>query len=67
MALEPFLMTLTAVLIGNGLTLAYIWVFRRIGRQERERGTTSGLPLWVYLTAAVIPLIPGLSLFYLLH
>jgi uncharacterized membrane protein YdcZ (DUF606 family) len=48
-----FLQIVTAVMLGNGLTVLFIYVCWRINRQERLTGSHEGLPPWVYFVGLV--------------
>lgn len=58
-----FLQVVTAVLLGNGLSVLFFYVCWRITRQERETGTHEGLPPWVYF-AGLVPFVFAFFGFY---
>jgi hypothetical protein len=54
---DPFLVTVSAVLVGNGLSVMFYWAARELHRDEntgRKRGIRSNL--WTF-TCVVVPVI----------
>lgn len=51
------LQIVTGVILGNLLSLGWVYAVWRVTRREKETGSHEGLPVWVYFLGAVAPLV----------
>lgn len=64
MEADLFVGTLGAVILGNALTLIYVYALWRASKHERERGSLDGLPFYVLFAGILGPVIGGVSILY---